>query len=219
MNYYICKHVSVKYLEKHEFDPTFYPVNEWFDERKISYSCKPMIWKNKWIRTVFILPKDAAIENSVTHPKVKEYCLNEKGSYLKTDEGYVTQQFEKEQQKMFFVRSNTYYNEIQISYNPQLNGIMSKVIGFNSHKLDIFENPGGREEYNGWNFTDNRMWDALNNESFWYDHENERFVTTSIFEIGRQRSDQAVIPIIPQEYVFIARKMEIFFFKYSNVIK
>lgn len=93
LNWYICEHLKVSYIENHIFDPTFYPVDEWWDYRRVDYKCLPMNWRTGWLRTMFVLPsKNATMFSWATDLKTKEFCKNESGSYLLTDPGYVTQQ-------------------------------------------------------------------------------------------------------------------------------
>lgn len=120
----------------------------------------------------------------MTNPEAKEYCLKEFGSYLKTDEGYLAQKKGKDLHKMYFVLSNTYNNKIEVKFDPILNGIKSRVRGFYSD----FLKEGYEKTYNGWNFTNNRVWDALTNESMWYNPVNQMIYKTVDFEIGKQRS-------------------------------
>lgn len=173
LRHFLCSNINVTYLEQHIFDPTFYPVDVWYEIRKVKYKCQPMIWRTKNIRVIFVLPSaNASIENTVTHPDVKDYCLQENGSYLKTDDGYVTQQAGKNLHRMYFVRSNTFDNMIEFNFGKQLNTITAFVRTFHSDYLE----KGSESSYNGWNFTNNVIWDALNNESMWYDPSNSMLV-------------------------------------------
>jgi hypothetical protein len=47
-------------MEKHEFDPVFYPVDIWYEYRRVNFKCIPMNWHTKWLRVVFVLPKSEA---------------------------------------------------------------------------------------------------------------------------------------------------------------
>lgn len=61
---------------------------------------------------------------------------------------------------------------------------------------------GPEDEYDGWNFTDNRKWDALTNESFWYNPNNQIIVNSNYFEIGRTQLQQAKLTLQPQKFTF-----------------
>lgn len=101
---------------------------------------------------------------------------------------------------MFFIKSNTFRNSFKIKFDKELNGIEAKNRAF--HSSYLIDGPENDKMYNGWNFTNNRIWDALTNESFWYDPQNIIIMQTEGYILGSQKTERSVISLVPQKFTF-----------------
>lgn len=110
---------------------------------------------------------------------------------------------------MFFIKSNTFRNSFEIKFDKKLNGIKANNRGF--HSTYLIDGPENDEIYNGWNFTDNRIWDALTNESFWYNPSNAIVLQTASYIIGKQQSEKSILNLVPQKFTFKQKKVVKYF--------
>lgn len=73
-------------------------------------------------------------------------------------------------------------NEMRIIFDEtKLNGLKTYAYGFTSDDLES----GINERFNYWNFTNNRMWDSITTESFWYNVNTSIIYKTVPFVIGQ----------------------------------
>jgi hypothetical protein len=154
--------MRVKYEEKHLFDPTFYPVNSWTEHRQVDFKCIPMSWTTKWLRVIFVIPKAGPeVKNWNTDQTMREYCLKEEGSFLTSNSGYQMQYKGRSERRNYFVNGQTFSNNFRMEFDQPLNGINTMSRTFHSTYLE--NGPDDDENYNQWNFTNNFIWDSLNN--------------------------------------------------------
>lgn len=99
---------------------------------------------------------------------------------------------------MFFIQSQDFVNDIDIKIEEEFFDIEARFRSFYSEYL--IEGP--EKYYNGFNFTDSKNWDTLNNESFWYDKNNKILLKSESFVTGRSQLDHATLEVTPQKWTY-----------------
>lgn len=100
-----------------------------------------------------------------------------------------------------FNSSSNFNQNIKVDFDQEIYGLKSYAYTF--HRSDGTD----FEKYNGFNFTSPSIWDATNQDSFWYNWNTTILFYTDHWRIGQEQLEVVSVELIPELEIKIDKEV------------